>query len=131
MTSTAHGYRVRRDGPSVVVADADRRVRHSLAELVRLGGVQVAGSAADAGEALRLIDELGPDLLVLDPELPTAAAGAEFLATARRHRPHMQVLLIGWTARDDSSPGGLPYVSKTASPADFLRAILAALPVRR
>ncbi|HUG47224.1 MAG TPA: response regulator [Candidatus Limnocylindria bacterium] len=131
MTSTARRYAVRRHDASVVIADADRRVRHSLAELVRLGGVNVAGAAADAGEALRVIDEQDPDLLVLDPQLPTAAAGAELLATVRRIRPSMQVLLMGWPARDDSAPPDLSYVSKAASPAELLRAILAALPVRR
>ena len=128
MTSLACRHDTRRHGPLVVIVDADRRVRHSLTELLQLGGVRVAGSAAGADETLALLERQRPDLLVIDPRLPTPAAGSELLATVRQMWPRLRLLLMGWSQRDEADADGLAYVSKGAAPAEFLRAILAALP---
>ena len=128
MTSIACRDDTRRHSPLVVIVDADRRVRHSLTELLRLGGVRVAGSAGGAEEALALLERQRPDLLVIDPRLPTPAAGRELLATVGQMWPRLRLLLMGWPQRDEAAADSLDYVSKGAAPADFLRAILAALP---
>lgn len=128
MTSLARSHDMRRHGPLVVIVDADRRVRHSLAELLRLGGVRVAGSAGGADEALALLKQQRPDLLVIDPRLPTPAAGMELLATVAQMWPRLRLLLMGWAQREETVADGLAYISKGAAPADFVSAILAALP---
>ena len=128
MSSLACRHSLRRQSPLVAIVDADRRVRHSLAELLRLGGVRVAGSAGGTEEALALLERQQPDLLVIDPRLPTPAAGSELLATVRQMWPRLRLLLMGWPQRDEAAADGLAYISKGAAPAEFLGAILAALP---
>lgn len=128
MSSLACRHSVRRQSPLVVIVDADRRVRHSLAELLRLGGVRVAGSAGGADEALALLEQRRPDVLVIDPRLPTPADGTQLLATVRQMWPRLRLLLMDWPQRDEAAADGLAYISKGVAPAEFLREILAALP---
>ena len=120
--------RARRPGaPLVAIVDADRRVRSSLPDLLRLGGVCVAGAAAGASDALALIERWQPDLVLIDPSLPKPGAGRELIATIRARWPDLGLLVMGWPNRADrtQAPG---HLSKDAPPADFLRAIMAALP---
>ncbi|CAN5847018.1 hypothetical protein BH24CHL6_BH24CHL6_03990 [soil metagenome] len=115
--------------PLVGIVDADRRVRHSLTDVLRLGGVRVAGAAATSGEALALVEMHRPDLIVIDPHLPSASAGAALLAGIRTRWPWIRVVLIGWreAAQSEVNTPVAVYVSKTAAPEEFVRAILTAL----
>jgi len=70
--------------PSVVIVDADRRVRQSLSDVLRLaGGVEVLGSAGDVRAALELIERHRPDVVVVDPRLPDVPAGIALLSGIR------------------------------------------------
>ena len=61
--------------PRVVIIDADRRIRQSLTDVLRLaGGVDVLGSAGDVPAALKLVAEHLPEVVVVDPRLPDAPA---------------------------------------------------------
>ena len=54
-----------------LVVDDERPARHEVCfQLERLGGVEVAGQAGDGVEALQLIRELQPDLVLLDIQMP-------------------------------------------------------------
>lgn len=68
-------------GPlKVVLVDDARHVRERLVEmLARLNGVQVVGQAPDVPVALQLVNELQPDVLVLELELP-GQTGMDLLA---------------------------------------------------
>lgn len=55
----------------VVVADDHAEVRMGLrALLVRIPGVQVVGEAENGREAIDLVHQLKPDVLLLDMEMP-------------------------------------------------------------
>ena len=55
----------------VLVADDERPARHELCfQLERLDGIEVAGQAGDGVEALNLIHQLQPDLVLLDIQMP-------------------------------------------------------------
>jgi len=61
----------------VLVVDDDFRVAQLHASYVeRLEGFEVVGTANSAAEALRLADETGPDLVLLDEYLPDGSGSA-------------------------------------------------------
>jgi len=65
----------------VLVLDDQEYLREIMATILADAGYP-ATPVASAGEALRLLDELQPDLLVLDVLLPTVG-GLEFLEQLR------------------------------------------------
>lgn len=76
MTNTADS-----GGPILLLAEDDQRVRESLERALRFEGYQVH-TATDGGEALELVTEVQPDVIVLDVMMPVV----DGLATCRRLR---------------------------------------------
>ena len=55
----------------VLIADDSEAVRERLAEMIsEVPGAQVSGKAKDGQEAMRLIEEIKPDAVVLDIRMP-------------------------------------------------------------
>jgi response regulator of citrate/malate metabolism len=109
----------------VLVVDDDFRVAQLHASYVeRLEGFEVVGTANSAAEALRLADEAGPDLVLLDEYLPDAPGSS----IARR----LGAAVIVVSAAEDAASvrralagGALNYVLKPFPPqvlAERLRA---------
>lgn len=65
----------------VVDDEADLRLLARLM-LELEGAAEVIGEAADAGEALRLISDLGPDVAIVDLHLP-GVSGVDLIAALR------------------------------------------------
>lgn len=82
---------------SVLLIEDDRGLRESLATVLSFQGWTVL-EAESAEDAVPLIVEANPDLLVLDVNLP-GRSGIEFLTTLRQEGDHRQVLLL--TARQE------------------------------
>ncbi|WP_395695617.1 response regulator [Nocardioides sp.] len=72
------------------VVEVRRLVRTSLRFR---GGFEVVGEAADGAEAVRLAEELRPDVVVLDLGLPDIA-GREVLSRVREHAPDSKVVVF-------------------------------------
>src|SRR3954467_8103153 len=70
-------------GARVLIVEDDKTQRDLLARVFSRDGF-VVSTASDGTEALRLLDDTTPDLLVLDLMLPWVN-GIEILATVRRH----------------------------------------------
>jgi len=69
-----------------LIIDDEEWARHALRrELEAIGGVEIASEAANGIEALERIDELRPDLIFLDVEMP-GLGGIEMLAQVRARR---------------------------------------------
>lgn len=82
------------DAIRAVVVDDTVLYRMLVTEGVdRVPGFRVVGQAADGAAALRLIDELQPQLLLLDLEMPVLD-GMQVLETLRRRRRQIHTLLI-------------------------------------
>jgi DNA-binding NarL/FixJ family response regulator len=65
--------------------NADRRVRRDLATLLALTPeLEVAGTAADVPTAQALLGETEPDVVIMDPRLPSIEAGFGLLDEMRR-----------------------------------------------
>ena len=76
---------------SVLVVEDDDNLRRLLARVLVEEGFQVRG-ASEGGEALRLISEESPDMIILDLMLPWVN-GIEVLSRVRR-QPHLAALPI-------------------------------------
>lgn len=78
--------------PSVLIVDDEPRIRELLMDLCPdLGLVPVAARSAE--EAIRLIEQSPPDILILDLNLPSMA-GLDLLEHLRAEHPQMPVIIL-------------------------------------
>ena len=110
----------------VAVIDADRRVQQSIAEVLRVAGVEVIGTAGDVRSAMELVETGHPSVLLVDPRLPDIAAGRALLSGIALGWPGVRVVLMGWTDDSDGMPSNAAFVSKSAQPEEFVAATVAA-----
>jgi PAS domain S-box-containing protein len=101
----------------IVLVDDDVFVRRATSRSLRSRGYIVL-EAADAGAALRLLNDHGSDvaLLVTDVVMP-GTDGRELVLTARRHRPTLEVLYMSGYTDDAMLRHGLehdqiPFIEK-------------------
>ena len=112
----------------VLIVDDHPVFRDGLAGLLAtLPGVEVAGTAGTAEEALAAIKETAPDVVLMDINLP-GASGVEATRRASQIAPRTAVLVISMVDDDDSvfaalAAGARGYVLKGAS-ADEIAAAL-------
>lgn len=79
---------------SVLVVDDDFMVASVHTRFVqRIDGFEVVGAARTGAEALHLVDELDPDLVLLDVHLPDMS-GLDVLARLRADGNHVGVVMV-------------------------------------
>ena len=78
----------------VFIADDSRVVVERLADLLEeeVPGVQLVGQAGDVPEAVRGIQKMKPDALILDLQMP-GGSGLDVLRAIRTDYPHLHVLI--------------------------------------
>jgi DNA-binding NarL/FixJ family response regulator len=112
----------------VLLADDHRIVRQGIRQLLESAkDIEVIAEAGDGEEAQALIQQLKPDVAVLDIQMPKAS-GIEVTRWLRSHLPEVGVLIL--TAYDDDpyvmavlQAGANGYVLKTASMEDLIQAV--------
>ena len=83
----------------VLLAEDQALVRGALSALLRLeSDIDVAGGAADGEEAWRLLQQLKPDVLVTDIEMP-GLTGLELAQRVQRHAVACKVVIVTTFAR--------------------------------
>jgi len=113
----------------VLIVDDVAAVREALRLL--LGdepGVEVVGEADDGEEAIRLVDALGPDVVLMDLEMPRMGGLSAMRAIRRRPHPPRLVAMSVYGAADDVrlsalDAGASLYVEKGATLADLVEAL--------
>ncbi|MEU5244956.1 response regulator transcription factor [Streptomyces asoensis] len=112
----------------VVVADDQTVVREGIVMLLGLlPGVEVVGAAADGEEAVRLVAELAPDVVLMDLRMPRCD-GVEATRRIRTDHPGTQVVVLTTYADDDSlfpalKAGARGYLTKDAGGDEIVRAV--------
>lgn len=76
----------------VLLVDDEEEFVSTLAERLGLRGIDVA-TASDGEEALRMVEEVRPSIVVLDLMMP-GMNGVEVLQQIKRNHPDMRVLLL-------------------------------------
>jgi DNA-binding response OmpR family regulator len=113
--------------PTVLVVEDERDIRELLRRYLERAGSSVL-TAATGAEALRLIEEVRPDLILLDLGLPDIDGTEVLAATARSTRT---IVLTSRTAVADRiaglRAGADDYVVKPFSPTEVVLRVQAVL----
>ena len=112
----------------VVIAEDQAMVRGALAALLATeGDIEIAGQAQNGREALDLVAQLAPDIVLTDIEMPEVT-GLELAAELKRQRRPVRVVILTTFARSgylrralDAGVSG--YLLKDAPAATLANAI--------
>jgi len=114
----------------IVLADDHPLIREAIGHLVNSAPeFELVGEAASGKECLALVEELRPDILVLDIAMPEMN-GEQVARELRRRLPELKVVaLSGYTDRQFvramSKAGAKAYVVKSASGRELIQALRA------
>ena len=112
----------------VVIAEDHQLVRQGIVALLeRAEDIEVVGEAEDGIEALALVEELHPDVLVMDVSMP-GRNGLDTLDQLQRDRSKVSVVILTMYAepavrRRALDAGARGYVLKGSIAEDLIRAI--------
>jgi AmiR/NasT family two-component response regulator len=116
--------------PRVLIAEDEALIRLDLAEMLGEEGYDVVGEAGDGETAVRLANELKPDLVIMDIKMPImdGLAAAERIA---ENRIAPVVILTAFSQRDlverARAAGAMAYLVKPFQKSDLVPAIEIAL----
>jgi DNA-binding NarL/FixJ family response regulator len=112
----------------LVIADDHELIREGIKKIVRpCADLKVVGEAADLKQAVALVAQVRPDVLVLDISLPDAD-GLDGLDELRRHFPGLRVVMLSMHPEERYAlaalrAGALGYVSKNTASAELVDAL--------
>jgi response regulator NasT len=119
-----------RVSPRVVIAEDEAIIRLDLRELLEEDGYEVVGETSRGDEAVDLVRELAPDLVILDIKMP----GLDGLSAARQvasDRLAAVLILTAFSQRElveqARDAGALAYLVKPFQKSDLVPAIEIAL----
>jgi DNA-binding NarL/FixJ family response regulator len=119
----------------VVIADDHPIMRVGIRQILeRCPDIRVIGEAENGKEALGLVEELTPDVLILDINMPVMG-GIEALEILQRQKPEVNIIIL--SAYDDRcfisetcAMGARGYYLKEEAPAVIVDAVLEAAEAR-
>lgn len=110
----------------VVVAEDEALIRVDIVEILEAAGYEVVGEATNGEEAVSLVDELAPDLVVMDVKMP----GMDGITAADRILKDNACAVVMLTAFSQKElverardVGAMAYVTKPFTEADLLPAL--------
>ncbi|MEU8705420.1 response regulator transcription factor [Streptomyces sp. NPDC048565] len=116
----------------VVVADDQSVVREGIVMLLGLlPGIEVVGAAKDGDDAVALVAETDPDVVLMDLRMPRCD-GVEATRRIRSEYPRTQVVVLTTFADDDSlftalQAGARGYLTKDARGEEIAQAVEAVI----
>jgi DNA-binding NarL/FixJ family response regulator len=115
----------------VVVVDDHRIVREGLSSLLSaLDGIEVVGTAADGRDAIHVVGEVAPDVVVMDIQMPHLDGIEATRHIAGRH-PDVRIVMLTMNEDDDTvlsaiRAGACGYLLKGSGAEEVQTAIRAA-----
>jgi DNA-binding NarL/FixJ family response regulator len=112
----------------LVIADDHELIREGIKKIVRpCADLKIVGEAADLKQAIALITQVHPDVVILDLTLPDYD-GLDGLAELRRHFPDLRVVILSMHPEERYAlaalrAGALGYVSKTMASTELVDAV--------
>lgn len=116
----------------VIVVDDHDMVRKGLSVFIKtFGDLEMVGEASDADEALQLVEELRPDVVLMDLRMHGQDEGIEATRRIRESYPDTQVIALTSfqgekLVHDALNAGAIGYLLKNASVEELADAIRAA-----
>jgi len=121
------------EGIRVLIVDDLPQVRHGLATVLELAGkaykpkIDIVGEAQNGSEAIKQVDILHPDVVLMDLEMPVLDG---FTATQRIKSTNPSILIVALTIHSDLASrqkavqaGADAFVEKGAPLEELLQAI--------
>jgi len=114
--------------PTIVLADDHPIIRLAIRQLLEEHSqYSVVGEASDGLETIRVVEELAPNVLVLDLTMP-GLGGLDVLSILRHRAPRTRVVVFSVHTEDEYVTqalrnGALGYVVKTSDPSVLIEAI--------
>jgi DNA-binding NarL/FixJ family response regulator len=114
---------------TVLIADDHQLLRQALRRAMEDAGLVVLGEAGDGAEAVQLVDELGPELVIMDVTMPVLD-GIE--ATRRLHAAHPDLPIVVLTMHDEEAlreealrAGARAFLTKDSSMQEVVATVMA------
>jgi DNA-binding NarL/FixJ family response regulator len=118
----------RRRPITVVLVDDERLIRTALGQTLTAGGLELVGEAADATDAIELVLDLRPDVVLIDIKLP-GVSGVQAIERLSLLAPASRVLVLTRTEEnrvvEAIVAGASGYILKTAPPKAIIAAVIA------
>lgn len=112
----------------ILIADDHALFRQGVRRLLEAAPeLQVVGEASSGHEALRLVEELAPDIVLLDVSMP-GPSGIEVARVIKTTSPRSRVIILTVFTNEEYlfeaiKAGAMGYLLKDSSPEDLLRAV--------
>ena len=118
------------DRTKVMVVDDHPIMRNGLKDVLESSGrLEVVGLAGDGEEAVRVVEELGPDVIIMDVMMP-GMDGIDACREIMELPPDTRVLMLTASTEMDAvieavAAGATGYLQKYSQPDELVEAVLA------
>jgi DNA-binding NarL/FixJ family response regulator len=121
--------------PRILLADDHAVVRFGLRALLEISGLEVVAEAGEGREALRLAEQLAPDVAILDIAMP-GLNGIDAAELLRARSPHTRIVILSMYADSEHvhrafAAGASAYLLKGSASEDIVTAVRQVMVGRR